>query len=139
MKNHEKHENPKIRKRRKHQNLQNHKNRHIRKNYIAPKFKCLQSLKKGELDSLTLAYHESEIMMRVVERSEIPIFILHDCLICQQSEALDVGKAMQAEYIAYCKEQSWTPVAPAYSIDVKGKETLYFSGYKVPTYNRSSK
>ena len=112
---------------------------HIRKNYIAPKFKCLLSLKKGELDSLTLAYHESEIMMRVVERSEIPIFILHDCLICQQSEALDVGKAMQAEYIAYCKEQSWTPVAPAYSIDVKGKETLYFSGYKVPTYNRSSK
>ena len=104
---------------------------HIRKNHIAPKFECLQSLKKGELDSLTLAYHESEIMMRVIERSKVPIFILHDCLICQKSEALDVGKAMQMEYIAYCKEQNWKPVAPAFSIDVKAKDTHYCSGYRL--------
>ena len=105
----------------------------IRKNYIAPKFECLKSLKKGELDSLTLAYHESEIMMRVVEKSKLPIFILHDCLICQKSEALDVGKLMQAEYINYCKERGWKPVAPAYSIDIKDTDTHYISGYRVHT------
>lgn len=105
----------------------------IRKNYIAPKFECLKSLKKGELDSLTLAYHESEIMMRVVEKSKLPIFILHDCLICQKSEALDVGKLMQAEYINYCKQKGWKPVAPAYSIDIKDTDTHYISGYRVHT------
>ena len=67
---------------------------HIRKTVIAPRFKCLQMLKKGEMDSLTLAYHESEIMLRVVERLKTPIYILHECLICQQLEALEVGKEL---------------------------------------------
>ena len=104
---------------------------HIRKDHIVTKFKCLQSLKKGELNSLTLAYHESEIIMRVIEKSKVPIFILHDCLICQQSEALDVGKEMQTEYIAYSKEQNWKLIVPAFHIDVKGKGTQYFSRYSV--------
>ena len=103
----------------------------IRKNYIAPKFKCLQILKKQQLDSLTLAFHESEIIMRVVERMTIPIFILHDCLICQQGFEADVGNKLQMIYINYCKEQGWTPIAPAYSIDRDGEETLFGSGYTV--------
>ena len=104
---------------------------HIRREFITPKFKCLQSLKKGELDSLTLAFHESEIMMRVVEKLKTPCFILHDCLICIQSEALDVGKAMQETYIDYCKEQGWRPIAPAFTIERAGFEPYEVSGSKV--------
>ncbi len=57
------------------------------------------------MDSLTLAYHESEIMLRVVERLKTLIYILHECLICQQLEALEVGKELSLEYIRYCQEQ----------------------------------
>jgi len=105
---------------------------YIRKNFIAPKFKCLQHLEKGKLDGLSLMFHESEIMMRVVEQSKLPIFILHDCLICQQGEELDVGKMMQDVYSNYCKEQGWTPVAPAFSIERKGGETHLISGRRNP-------
>jgi len=105
---------------------------YIRKNFIAPKFKCLQYLEKGKLDGLSLMYHESEIMMRVVEHSKIPIFILHDCLICKQGEELDVGKMMQDVYANYCKEHGWTPVAPAFSIERKGAEKHLVSGRRHP-------
>ena len=105
---------------------------YIRKNFIAPKFKCLQHLEKGKLDGLSLMFHESEIMMRVVEQSKLPIFILHDCLICQQGEELDVGKMMQDVYSDYCKEQGWTPVAPAFSIERKGAEKHLVSGRRHP-------
>lgn len=105
---------------------------YIRKNFIAPKFKCLRYLEKGKLDGLSLMYHESEIMMRVVEQSKLPIFILHDCLICQQGEELDVGKMMQDVYADYCKEQGWTPVAPAFSIERKGGEKHLVSGRRHP-------
>jgi hypothetical protein len=104
---------------------------HIRKNYIAPKFECLKILKKGELDSLTLAFHESEIMMRVVERLRIPVFILHDCLICQRSFELEVGKELQYIYINYCQEQGWKPVAPAFSVARSGKDEVRYSGYRI--------
>lgn len=104
---------------------------HIRRNFITPKFKSLQILKKGEMDSLTLAYHESEIMMRVIERLRTPVFILHDCLICQQDEALEVGKEIQIQYLNYCREQSWKQVAPAFTIDGNGKETFRVSGYRL--------
>ena len=96
-----------------------------------PKFRCLQALKKGELDSLTLAFHESEIMMRAVERLRIPVFILHDCLICQQSYELEVGKELQDIYINYCREQGWTPVAPAFSVARSGKDEVRYSGYRI--------
>ena len=105
---------------------------YIRKNFIAPKFKCLQHLEKGKLDGLSLMYHESEIMMRVVEQSKLPIFILHDCLICQQGEELEVGKMMQDVYAAYCTEHGWTPVAPAFSIERKGGEKHLISGRRHP-------
>ena len=108
---------------------------HIRKTVIAPKFKCLKILKKGEMDSLTLAFHESEIMLRVAERLTTPIYILHDCLICQQQEALEVGKELQFEYIRYCQEQGWTPLAPAFSIERLGKSKYYASGYKTQVSN----
>jgi hypothetical protein len=71
---------------------------------ILPKFGFLRSLKKGVLDSEALAYHETEILMRVVERLNRPIFILHDCLICKAEEALEVGKEMQKEFVRYCVE-----------------------------------
>lgn len=105
---------------------------HIRKNFISPKFKCLQILKKDELDSLTLAYHESEIMLRTVESMKQPVFILHDCLICQRDEELDVGKQIQRVFVDYCKEQGWTPIAPAFSVDRLGEEKREFSGYRNP-------
>lgn len=105
---------------------------YIRKNFIAPKFKCLQYLEKGKLDGLSLMYHESEIMMRVVEHTELPIFILHDCLICQHDEELEVGKLMQDVYADYCKEQGWTPVAPAFSIERKGGVKHLISGRHNP-------
>ena len=90
------------------------------------------SLKKGVLDALTLAYHESEIMMRVVEQTHLPVFILHDCLICQKDEELVVGNLMQDVYVKYCHEQGWTPVAPAYSIERKGSEKHLVSGRRNP-------
>jgi hypothetical protein len=95
---------------------------------IIPAYDCLKALKKGEMYSETLAIHETEIMMRLVERLQQPIFILHDCLICQQNIALDVGKELQREYVSYCLEQGWTPIAPAFSIEMDGKEKHLVSG-----------
>ena len=95
---------------------------------IIPSYKCLQSLHKTEMYSETLAMHEVEIMMRLVERLQKPIFILHDCLICQQDDALDVGKELQKQYVSYCREKGWTPIAPAFSIEREGKEEYLVSG-----------
>ena len=95
---------------------------------IIPSYKCLQSLHKTEMYSETLAMHEAEIMMRLVERLQKPIFILHDCLICQQDDALDVGKELQKQYVSYCREKGWTPIAPAFSIEREGKEEYLVSG-----------
>lgn len=95
---------------------------------IIPAYDCLKALKKGEVYSETLAIHETEIMMRLVERLQQPIFILHDCLICQQGIALDVGKELQKEYVIYCLKQGWTPIEPAFSIEMDGKEKHLVSG-----------
>lgn len=99
---------------------------------IIPAYKCLQSLHKTEMYSETLAMHEVEIMMRLVERLQKPIFILHDCLICQQDDALDVGKELQKQYVSYCREKDWTPIAPAFSIERDGKEKYLVSGHLNP-------
>ena len=99
---------------------------------IIPSYKCLQSLHKTEMYSETLAMHEVEIMMRLVERLQKPIFILHDCLICQQDDALDVGKELQKQYVSYCLEKGWTPIEPAFSIEMEGKEKQLISGHKNP-------
>ena len=99
---------------------------------IIPSYKCLQSLHKAEMYSETLATHEAEIMMRLVERLQKPIFILHDCLICQQDDALDVGKELQKQYVSYCLEKGWTPIEPAFSIEKEGKEKQLISGHKNP-------
>ena len=98
---------------------------------IIPTYECLEALKKDELYSETLAWHETEIMMRLVERLQKPIFILHDCLICQEDMALEVGEELQREYVDYCREQGWTPVAPAFSIDRHETDTVYVNGYLV--------
>lgn len=99
---------------------------------IIPAYKCLQSLHKTEMYSETLAMHEVEIMMRLVERLQKPIFILHDCLICQQDDALDVGKELQKQHVSYCLEKGWTPIAPAFSIERDGKEKYLVSGHINP-------
>jgi hypothetical protein len=99
---------------------------------IIPAYECLQSLHKTDLYSETLALHEVEIMMRLVERLQKPIFILHDCLICQQDDALDVGKELQKEYVSYCREKGWTPIEPAFSIEMDGKEERLISGQRSP-------
>ena len=103
---------------------------------IIPAYKCLQSLHKTEMYSETLAMHEVEIMMRLVERLQKPIFILHDCLICQQDDALDVGKELQKQYVSYCLEKGWTPIAPAFSIEQDGKEKQLVSGHRNPMEQR---
>ena len=99
---------------------------------IIPAYKCLKSLHKTEMYSETLAMHEVDIMMRLVERLQKPIFILHDCLICQQDDALDVGKELQKQYVSYCRKKGWTPIAPAFSIEREGKEKRLVSGYVNP-------
>jgi hypothetical protein len=99
---------------------------------IIPAYKSLQSLHKTEMYSETLAMHEVEIMMRLVERLQKPIFILHDCLICQQDDALNVGKELQDQYVSYCFEKGWTPIAPAFSIERDGKEKYLVSGHLNP-------
>ena len=99
---------------------------------IIPAYKCLQSLDKAEMYSETLVMHEVEIMMRLVERLQKPIFILHDCLICQQDDALDVGKELQKQYVSYCLEKGWTPIEPAFSIEMEGKEKQLISGHTNP-------
>ena len=96
---------------------------------IIPAYECLQSLHKIEMYSETLAMHEVEIMMRLIERLRKPIFILHDCLICQQDDALDVGKELQKQYVSYCSEKGWTPIEPAFSIDMDGKAARLVSGH----------
>ena len=99
---------------------------------IIPRFKCLEALQKGVMDSETLAVHETEIMMRLVERLQQPIFILHDCLVCPQETALDVGKELQKEYVNYCHEKGWKAVAPAFSIERDGQEKRLISGLRNP-------
>tara|TARA_R110002126_G_scaffold44282_1_gene126390 strand:- start:92 stop:1366 length:1275 start_codon:yes stop_codon:yes gene_type:complete len=96
---------------------------------IIPAYECLQSLHKTEMYSETLAMHEVEIMMRLIEQLRKPIFILHDCLICQQDDALDVGKELQKQYVSYCSEKGWTPIEPAFSIDMDGKAARLVSGH----------
>jgi hypothetical protein len=103
----------------------------IRKQII-PAYDCLKLLRKGELYSESLAFHEVEIMMRLVERLQQPIFILHDCLICQQDVALDVGLELQKEFVSYCLEQGWTPIAPAFSIEMDGKGEELYDGSTKP-------
>jgi hypothetical protein len=88
---------------------------------IIPAYKCLDVLRKkdskDEFYSEHLAWHEAEIMMRVVETLQQPIFILHDCLICQRDIAKDVGLALQDTFLSYCQENGWTPVKPAFTIE----------------------
>ena len=99
---------------------------------ILPKFEFVRSLKKGVLDSEALAYHETEILMRVIERLNKPIFILHDCLICKAEEALEVGKEMQKEFVQYCVENNWRPISPAFTIERDGKDKRQVSGERSP-------
>jgi len=100
----------------------------IRKAFIEPHFTCLKGLQKGVLDSHALVYHESEIMLRVAEQIVDPVFILHDCLICQSRTAQDVGHLMQDIFVQYCREQGWTPVRPAYSIEAQRAGKRYVEG-----------
>ncbi len=95
---------------------------------IIPRFECLKALSKNEMYSQVLEVHETEIMMRTVERLQRPIYILHDCLICKEEEALTVGKAMQEEFVNYCLEQGWMPFSPAYSIERDGEDKVVMSG-----------
>jgi hypothetical protein len=95
---------------------------------IIPAYECLDVLwKKGaprEFYSENLAWHEAEIMMRVIETLQQPIFILHDCLICQKDTAKDVGLALQNTFISYCQENGWTPIKPAFTIEYLAGETV---------------
>ena len=95
---------------------------------IIPAYECLDTLwKRGaprEFYSEHLAWHESEIMMRVVETLQQPIFILHDCLICQRDTAKDVGLALQETFLSYCHENGWTPTKPAFTIEYLAGDTV---------------
>ena len=106
---------------------------------IMDQLPCLKSLTKYKeeastpaLDSLTLAYHETEIMMRVVEKLQQPIFILHDCLICKRDDAIAVGSLLQQVYIDYSREMGWAPISLAYTIDIDGGDTKVVKGDVLP-------
>ena len=105
---------------------------------IIPAYECLQSLHKTDLYSETLAMHEVEIMMRLVERLKKPIYILHDCLICQQDDALTIGKELQDQYVDYCFEKGWTLIEPAFSIEDNGSEKRLVSGDRFARKTRLS-
>ncbi len=95
---------------------------------IIPAYGCLDALRNkgapGEFYSENLAVHETEIMMRVVETLQQPIFILHDCLICQRDTAKDVGLALQDTFFSYCQENGWTPTKPAFTIEYLAGEIV---------------
>lgn len=95
---------------------------------VVPTYQCLEVLrKKGterEFYSENLAWHETNIMMRVVETLQQPIFILHDCLICKRDAAREVGLALQDTFKSYCREQGWTTIKPAFSIEYFVGETV---------------
>jgi hypothetical protein len=95
---------------------------------IIPAYECLEVLWKKntprEFYSENLAWHEAEIMMRVVETLQQPIFILHDCLICQRDTAKDVGVVLQNTFTSYCQENGWTPIKPAFTIEYLAGETV---------------
>ena len=89
----------------------------LRDEYVLPTFPCLKLLKKGVMDALSLAYHESEIMLRVVEKLNVPVYILHDCLICRAEDSSLVGQTLQDVFSSYCRENGWAVVLPAYTIE----------------------
>ena len=89
----------------------------LRDEFVLPAFPCLKLLKKGVLDALALAYHESEIMLRVVEGLDVPAYILHDCLICRAVDSDLVGSKLQEVFSSYCRENGWAVVLPAYTIE----------------------
>lgn len=100
----------------------------LRKNFVHPTFPCLKLLKKGVTDSLSLAYHESEIMLKVVERLSEPVYILHDCLICRAEDSDMVGRTLQDMFSSYCRENGWSVLEPAYTIEQDGKEKKIIYG-----------
>ena len=89
----------------------------LRNNFVHPTFPCLKLLEKGNTDSQSLAYHESEIMLRVVEKLHVPAYILHDCLICRAEDAALVGQTLQDVFSSYCRENGWAVLVPAYTIE----------------------
>jgi hypothetical protein len=102
--------------------------RDLRDNFVHPKFPCLKLLKKGVTDALLLAYHESEIMLLVVEKLNVPVYILHDCLICRAEDSDLVGNTLQDVFSSYCQEKDWAVLVPAYTIDQSGKDKKIITG-----------
>lgn len=100
----------------------------LRDNFVHPTFPCLKLLKKGVTDSQSLAYHESEIMLLVVEKLSVPVYILHDCLICRAKDSGLVGSTLQEVFSSYCKDKGWAVVVPAYTIEQAGKEKKSITG-----------
>jgi hypothetical protein len=102
--------------------------KHLRDNFVHPAFPCLKLLKKGVTDALSLAYHESEIMLLVVEKLNVPVYILHDCLICRAEDSDLVGNTLQDVFSSYCQEKDWAVLVPAYTIEQSGKEKKSITG-----------
>lgn len=100
----------------------------LRDEFVLPAFPCLKLLKKGVLDALALAYHESEIMLRVVEELDVPAYILHDCLICRAVDSDLVGSKLQEVFSSYCRENGWAVVLPAYTIEQADTEKKIIMG-----------
>jgi hypothetical protein len=89
----------------------------LRDEFVHPAFPCLKILKKGVTDALSLAMHESEVMLRVVESLDVPAYILHDCLICRDADSDLVGATLQDVFSSYCRENRWSVLFPAYTIE----------------------
>ncbi|MBQ1203664.1 MAG: hypothetical protein IIX61_07690 [Loktanella sp.] len=100
----------------------------LRDNFVHPAFPCLKLLKKGVTDALSLAFHESEIMLRVVEALDVPVYILHDCLICRAADARLVGDTLQDVFSSYCRENGWSVLHPAYTVEQADTELVSVMG-----------
>lgn len=72
--------------------------------------RSLQSLQRGILDSETIAYHESNIMIRTILKLDVPAYPVHDCLICKSSDREHVGEVLRATFKEYAEELGWLAV-----------------------------
>lgn len=100
----------------------------LRDEFVRPTFPCLKLLEKGVTDALSLAYYESEIMLRVVEKLNVPAYILHDCLICRAVDSDLVGSTLQDVFSSYCQGKGWAVLVPAYTIEQAGKDKKSITG-----------
>ncbi|MDA8740011.1 hypothetical protein N9M73_02605 [Rhodobacteraceae bacterium] len=91
---------------------------------IRPAYPCLTALKKNHVDSEFFAFHEAEIMLRATEQIDLPMYILHDCMICKTSHAVQVADAIRKAFYGYVENLGWYPLRPAIKVSFTDGSTV---------------